>query len=373
MSVSVLEDIEKTLDYLIQRLSLHLKTSQIIAHTLRNIKIPKKLQLMKEAHFIEEKLFYPVKRIDVRGSKIIGVDGGMQVESLSGLDVILVRAIAVMFYHKKERVLAKYFPEKNPVPTLLLLPSLSSRDELDKLATLKRLQSEYDTARAATKEFSPNIVLLDGSVMPLSSDKPQLPSMINEYKTVINLFVDLLLETERNKSILVGVVKDSRSRIFVNTLSRLIPAIIRNGQAKELLQTDYRSILRSSPDIMFLNDLIKPNERSAILREQISIPEHGITAYRDIIYLKPSPFDIPLRIEVLHRSEELPISINDLVGIIQTISGHNPSFALPTVLIEADARVKISNEEMELLIGSLLSKTGLSYLNKEKRRTRVPF
>ncbi len=373
MSVEVLENIEKTLEYLIQRLSLHLKTSRIIANTLRRITFPPHSPPSSEAFFLEEKLFYPIENINIEGSKIVGVDGGLQVASLSGLDIILVRSIAVMFYHRPEKVVAKYFPDKVPTPTLLLLPSISSREELDKLATLKRLQAEYDVARAATKEFSPNLLMLDGSVMPLVSDKTILPSISKEYEEVINIFMDLIIQTERNNTILIGVVKDSRSRIFVNTLSKIIPFLIKNGIAKELLETDYRSVLRSSPDIMFLNELIQPGERSVSLREIVKIPEYEVSAYRDIIYLKPSPFDIPLRIEILHRSEELPISLNSIIGIVNKISSHNPTFALPTVLIEADARVKISNEEMDIIVQSILSKSGLSFFNKEKRRNRTPF
>ncbi len=372
----LLSSIEETITNLIKRITLHLESSRFISAFFREISIPddiiKGLQ-KKEICFLEERPIVPLEATDISGLRVLGVDGGMQIRSLSGFDIIMVRSIAAMFYHRPDSVVASYFPSKTPDPDILIIPSLTTREEVDKLATMKRLQSEYETMKAAITNMHPNIALLDGSVLPLESDRPQTPSLVNEYRHTIKIFTELLIEAEKNQTTLVGVVKDTRSRLFVQLLANLVPALLKSGIAKELLDTDYRSVFRTSTDITFINNLSREHERTSIIREKTHIPELNIPVIRDVTYIKPVVFDIPLRVEVLHRTPENTDLAANVAEIIQALSGSNPAYAMPNVLMEADARVRISNEEMDLIIDSILTRAGLKFIGGEKRRSRSPF
>ncbi len=371
-----LSSIEETITNLIKRITLHLESSRAISEFFREISLPESVvkdSLNKNTCFLEEKLVAPIETTNISGLRVLGVDGGMQIRSLSGFDIIMVRSIGTMFYHKPDSVVASYFPSKTPDPDILIIPSLSTREEVDRLATLKRLQSEYETMKVAIKNMHPNIALLDGSVLPLESDRPQNPSLVNEYRHTIKIFTELLIEAEKNQTTLVGVVKDTRSRLFVQLLSTLVPILLKLGLAKDLLNTDYRSVFRTSTDITFINNLTHRQERTSIIREKTHIPELNISVIRDVTYLKPVPFDIPLRIEVLHRTPENTFLAKRTAQIIQAISGSNPAYAMPNVLMEADARVRISNEEMDLIVDSILTRAGLKFIGGEKRRSRSPF
>ena len=371
-----LPSIEETITNLIKRITLHLESSRVISEFFRDISLPESViegLRNKDVYFLEENLVAPIEATDISGLRVLGVDGGMQMRSLSGFDIIMVRSIGAMFYHKPDSVVASYFPSRTPDPDILIIPSLTTREEVDRLATLKRLQSEYETMKAAIKNMQPNIALLDGSVLPLETDRPQNPSLANEYRHTIKIFTELLIEAEKNQTALVGVVKDTRSRLFIQLLSRIVPRLLKLGLAKDLLNIDYRSVFRTATDVTFVNNLTQRQERTAVIREKTHIPELNIPVIRDVTYLKPVSFDIPLRIELLHRTPENSDLAERVAQIIQSLSGSNPAYAMPNVLMEADARVRIPNEEMDLIVDSILTRAGLKFIGGEKRRSRSPF
>ena len=145
------------------------------------------------------------------------------------------------------------------------------------------------------------------------------------------------------------------------------------GLAKDLLNIDYRSVFRTATDVTFVSNLTQRQERTAVIREKTHIPELNIPVIRDVTYLKPVSFDIPLRIELLHRTPENSDLAERVAQIIQSLSGSNPAYAMPNVLMEADARVRIPNEEMDLIVDSILTRAGLKFIGGEKRRSRSPF
>ena len=70
-------------------------------------------------------------------------------------------------------------------------------------------------------------------------------------------------------------------------------------------------------------------------------------------YLKTVPFDIPLRIEIfqpLHRYQtDLIKEINAISEAILPISQYNKNYGIPAPIVEADARAKIKEKELEAL------------------------
>jgi hypothetical protein len=121
-------------------------------------------------------LSFPVARTEPDGIKIAAVDGGIVKRSLHGFDFILNRAVGVMFTYSKGRVVGShYFPEKSPTPELSVAEALSDTD-YSHSASIIRQKAEILTAIGTVKSLKPNIMLLDGSIIPHYQDKPSKSS-----------------------------------------------------------------------------------------------------------------------------------------------------------------------------------------------------
>ena len=91
---------------------------------------------------IESEFIYPVKPVDLLGMKVIGIDGSIVSKSLHGVELILTRAVAVLFRFKKDKPAVQYFPNIAPTPNLTYNLDLFSSPEIDILNSLERLQEE---------------------------------------------------------------------------------------------------------------------------------------------------------------------------------------------------------------------------------------
>ena len=65
--------------------------------------------------------------------------------------------------------------------------------------------------------------------------------------------------------------------------------------------------------------------------------------------------------------------MNRALSAILPVSCQHPEYGLPSPIVEADARAKISNNEARLVIDRLMALSGLTYSTLEKRRSRNPF
>lgn len=73
-----------------------------LGELLRKINSSKKLSIGSE--FLEEKIMTPVEKSNFEEMKIAGVDGGLVKRSLHGIDIMLLRAVGVIFQYKNGKL-----------------------------------------------------------------------------------------------------------------------------------------------------------------------------------------------------------------------------------------------------------------------------
>lgn len=296
----------------------------------------------------KKELYFPVETSEINYS-VCAVDGGLSAERFHGSDIIMGKAVAVLFDYKNSKLSScKYLPGRFPPSVLEAKLGLDDHGAAV-YSSLFRLNMEIKTAIEAVKKFSPNILLFDGSLLPLPNDVPNKDSIIYpEYNKILALYAELY-ETCRRNCHLAGVVKDTRSRRLVNEL----------GIKDEMTSDSY-----------FTNFLLKKGERTQILpyANEETPATSELEKYGEVFcfYLKPSDFDLPLRIEFVKddNEEKIPEMINSLSAISE-------NFAYPASLIEADLCAAMDPMEIEKVKSELSSLLGTSF--RPLRRNSRPF
>jgi hypothetical protein len=328
------------------------------------------------------------KRIDatdLSGLRIAGIDGGLVRKRFRSMDLILTRGIAVVFsFESKEGPIVDFFPKAFPEPSIrpvmLTLPS----QELDQLASLERVAAELRVTIAILEEFDTDVILVDGSLFYHPRDRPQNGSAVYEkFQEVTALYRQLYTKATKKKTILVGIVKDSRSTRIVSVLGDILPHILRAPSAFEKMQgIDYRWLLRISRDCDLLDTFLEEGERTFAFRYAAELVQNSNSLSDDlsvwassiwVTYLKTATDDLPVRIEVLAGKEEPIKQIDKALSVVLPLSWQHPEYGIPTPILEADARAKISLNETQLVIDRLMALSGLTYATLEKRRSRNPF
>ncbi len=334
---------------------------------------------------IEPQFIYPVKPMDLLGMKVIGIDGSIVSKSLHGIELILTRAVAVLFQYKKEKPSVQYFPNIAPSPNLTYNVDLFSAMELDILNSLERLQEEIQLAIDVTTR-TPDLILLDGSIVPLVLDKPPASSILKQkYLDIIAKYEKLYEKCIEQGILLVGVIKDTRSTRFMSLLGKVLPVLIgKISQLEKIRALDYRPIVQQTKDTTFLYRFLKPGERTFTFKYAESAAKHAIL--KDFtkedwsekiysFYLKPVQFDLPTKVEFLAPTN--PINhANRIASVILPISNQHAEFGVPSVLIEADARARLFENDLEYVHNSLsqaVHQSGFSTLIMKLRRDKRPF
>jgi hypothetical protein len=335
--------------------------------------IPKIREIAKNISSIEEKrrklanflknvksdvkLVCPVERKSLGDSRISGVDGGIVKRSLHGFDFILARAVSVTFEYKNSKIFkVEYFPSKLPTPELFVLEALSDLDWVHS-TSIARQKVEIKTAIETVERFKPDLLLLDGSIIPHYSDRPAKTSKVFEsYSKLINLYKKLFESCLSRKVMLAGVVEDSRGTKFCEIVKENVLSKVRHPSVPELTK-----ILEKTRDTNLLYWILKEGERTSVFHYSNDPKEHPILRdfedHSDKIfsfYLKTVKFDRPIRIDFL-GDEDIA---NLLASTILSISSHHSGYGLPSVLIEADQAAKLAEDDIENLYDHLLTLTG---------------
>ncbi len=307
-------------------------------------------------------------------TRISGVDGGVVSEAFSGFDVILYRAVGVTFHGIGDRVQAKYTPNFDPEPKIFLTPSLSSRFEFSRISTLLRLLVEYNVATETIKTENPTILFLDGKVAPLNSDFSDITTRTKALaqieSEVKEAYRDLINVADDNNVLICGVIKDSRSRTLTNELIQQIPQWIRDGKLKSEDIKGWSKILPEMLDQNFTNQILRKGERTAW--QEIPAPNWLPPKYNAKVLtslIRPITEDRPIKIEVLLTNLENNDNIIDLaMGALSVLSNHGLPNAIPTIIIEADDRTRLSQEHLEPVINQISISLGIAKDQLRKRR-----
>ena len=320
-----------------------------------------------------------VPKTNIEGLKVAGVDGGVIHRTLNYFDIALIRAVGVLFYHQKDdKPQVRYFPEEHPFPDILTSIEPLSQNEIDTLISIWRMQKEIRCGITLLEEDKPDIIMLDGSVLPFIDYKQvnQSEFLLSQYRNLKTLYRRLYSLCEKNRTALCGIVKDSRSAILTNKLSALLPHLGKMPEFDQLIKIDYRPIVKQLRDTDLLYQVLDVDERTFefFLSKFNDDTDQELKNF-DIhcFYLKTAEFDTPLRVE-------FPLLFSDQTDLAQRISAlviavsrYNPEYGLPSVIIEADARARLQETDADILVDEISSKIGYSSFSLQRRRSRLPF
>jgi len=245
--------------------------------------------------------------------------------------------------------------------------------ELSSCFNFERQIMEIETWIKCVKKLKPDIVLLDGSVIPHYVSKPDNPVLKDLYSKLIDRYKTLFVTVKRMNVILAGVVEDSRGIKFCDILNRKVISSMSNDVKREL-----KLILGKTKDTNLLYYVLREGERTCAFNYSKNPAVNPILSefesMRDSFfsfYIKTVEFDRPLRVDLLNVRKEIKV-IDELSSVLMQTSGH-AGYGLPAVLIEADQRAKLSEKDLNMFYFELINRVGnLSSLFKLRRDVR-PF
>lgn len=341
-----------------------------IAEKIRNTEAKRKelAELLRDAE-TDVKLFQRIEPVTVDNKKILAIDGGLVKKSLHGLDCFLLRTAAVCFHYKNNKMQAvEYFPSKIPTPSVHAKESLSDIDWAC-FSSISRQIKETETAIGSMERFQPDLVLMDGPIVPHHSDKPSKQSPIfKDFKKLIGLQKKLHKKVKQSNTLFAGIVEDSRSNRFCEYVKDIV--------SESHIENPLLKLLETTRDTSLLHLLLNKGERSLLFEHSKNPKEHPVLKdfknpekFHDF-YLKTATYDRPIKVDTLIEKEE---DANVLAGMLLSISGQHSCYGLPAPLIEADNRAKLSTQDMENFYLHLLKYTGNLPSVMRLRREERPF
>ena len=359
------------------------RIAKVIKESIDELNLEKIPIQLKEDLF-ENEIINSVTKADLKGISISAVDGGLVVKNLVGLDLIFTRATGVIFsYRHSGRVEVKYIQTKTPNIEVFHNFATNNLLELEFLAGLHRVREELSMARMILNENIADILLLDGSIFPIVPLLNQLTNTFNAkiFKDVITEYVKLLDTADATNTVLAGVIKDSRKITFVSWLLKTIPLFLTTSKKlQSILESDYRHTLQQTNDSEFLYLLLDPGERTVFMKYHLEIDEgfNILDKKRKssfgFFYIKTVKYDHPLRVEFYDPSMEFIRIGEKLASVVYTSASFHQRFGLPSVLVEADNRARLSQQDIDFLYRQILIKAGINSISlMERKRDRKIF
>ena len=300
---------------------------------------------------IDDEFFIQTKPQDIAGLTIGGVDGGYVSKPLVGYDVHFLRAIAVYSTFTKGNIInTVYYPSMSPKVSIEFIDSSHSSYDSEKIGSISRAIAELITAKEVM-ETSPkhiDILFMDGSPYLKNPGSLNVTST-NLHEKYLNLLSDLVNLSRKKRTKLVWIVKDSRKNVFTTFLGKALTHM--SSMIPELLTIDYRGIINKTRDMDLFYYLLNLNMRSFCLLREFEVSEEFNSTYKFLnFYIKTAQYDIPLRIECFFPrgidDKQVRKEINLLSETILPVSQYNHEYGIPAPIVEADARVKIKDNEI---------------------------
>ncbi len=267
---------------------------------------------------------------------VCAVDGGLLYHRMHGLDIAVARAVAVNFkYVDGKPSEHEYHPSRSPQSSVEIKSSLDEH-EANVFRSLVRLKHEIECANEAVEKFKPDLLLLDGSLLPVPSDIPAKSSQLRP-------MYDGILETYRklysHDCLFCGVIKDSRARRLSSECSDSVLCGYLLSEGERTKEFSYFEKPPSDKELGLLGADIK------------------------VTYIKPSENDIPLRVEILGDVEKA-------ASLLMSLSAISKHFAYPAALVEADMCAAMDPVELEAIERQLQTKAGIMPLRRNTRPFR---
>jgi len=224
-------------------------------------------------------------------------------------------------------------------------------------------------------------LMLDGSIVPQYIHNSSKEKTRKLYKELIETYSQVYRKATRKNVQLIGAVEDSRSTRLASIFKReIFPKILEHANlSQEKLEkfNQNKEVLVHSRDTAFLDYLLDAGERSftfkyskapSTLLKDLQPWSKRIRAF----YMKPVKYDRPTRVEFLTNPKNPKKRIEKTASLVNSLSASHEACALPSVLIEADARAALSQEEITILRDSIADQLEPSTM-MDLRRERRPF
>lgn len=319
-----------------------------------------------------ETIALKVEKSPVSGT-VAGVDSGFVSKKLSFLDLVLIKTTGVIFSYKEGQLIkSEYHPAPFSFPLPLLLRSGLEKDEEAQSVSLLRLEQEVSCSIEIIKKFKPNFLFIDGSIVPQYQDKPRKESEVNDdYESIVKLFQKLYRVAEEQATTLVACVEDSRGTRFRQILQEeILP--LNNSKIDS-------NLLNSAFDASLLDYYLGEGERTFAFPYTNKIDSHAILKDYSlewaksifVFYIKASKFDKPLRVEFICKDKSnLAALAKEISKIVFSLSSLHREYSFPSVLIEADLRAGLSEQEISVVYDRLVDELGGKI---RMRRSNRPF
>ncbi|MBY8996846.1 MAG: DNA double-strand break repair nuclease NurA [Candidatus Thorarchaeota archaeon] len=384
---------ERNLDKLLSKLVEEIEHIEVTRERFGEVlrKVRNKIDLGKfpavASNIIDKQFCTKIEPTSLSGLRIAGIDGGLVRKRFRSMDLVLTRGVAVIFqFGPEDSPVVDFYPDAFPEPKISPLMLTLSSIEIDQFASLERIAAELRVTLSVLEEFHTDLILLDGSLFYHPRDRPQTGSVVYEkFQEVLSLYKQLYHKARKKGTTLVGIVKDSRSMRVASIMGEILPHIVRKPEVFEMMQgVDYRWLLKISRDCDLLDTFLEEGERSFVFRYSSELvlntnsTNDDISTWASLIwvtYLKTARDDLPIRIEFLSAedSDTTTDKLDKALSAILPLSSHHPEYGIPTPILEADARAKITANETRLIIDRLMALSGLTYMTLERRRSRNPF
>lgn len=350
-----------------------LKLTEVLAKTIRQTEtkrrklaeLARNAKLKKTAEILEEKIVIKLKKNKI-SCKVAGVDGGLVKKSFHGIDLMLLRAVGVLFtYADSKLVETRYYPDAIPPPEPRVILQPCSELELEIGASLERQLKEVKVATQLAKEFEPNFLFLHGPILPHYSTQGKDSMLYAKHEEVTDSYLTLFKTIEGLKTILAGIVEDSRGTRFCELIAGFVK-----------LPKDMLVVLEQTRDTNLLTYLLGYGERTPVFTYAKDVAIHPILKnFKElgnrvqVFYIRTAAFDRPLRVEFL---ADKPDAANRISAVLLATAMHS-SYGSPAVLIEADQRAKLTEHELETFYYDLIGRVGRLPGLYERRRELRPF
>ncbi|MBI5553224.1 MAG: DNA double-strand break repair nuclease NurA [Candidatus Diapherotrites archaeon] len=315
-----------------------------------------------------------LKVVSLKGNfQVGGADSGFVDKRLSLVDLVFIRTVGVVFDFVDGNLSGShYLPGFFQPPFPRMLRRGLEEDEVGCSKSLLRLKEELRMAQEVIAEFRPGYFFIDGSLVPQYQDQPRTESILNEdYHSVLEEFQSLYALAEKNNCLLMGAIEDSRGTRFRSILQeRVIPSLGLSSPVE----------LDGLQDSSLLDYLLEVGERTHAFPYTQNVSNHAILKDFDShwsrqlhgLYVKPAPFDHPVRVEFLSDLQEVNAVADRVAGITFALSSLHREYAFPSVLIEADLRAGLHPTEVDMVFSKISDKLSKNVKLRLRRGNR-PF
>ena len=343
-----------------------------VGNFLRDTNSLTELELTDE--ILENKLIIQVPESNQENLRVGGIDGGLLKKSFHGIDLMLLKAVGVIFsYNWDKLVNTEYYPNAIPSPEPRTIMDPFSDIEFEINSNIERQIKEVITATETIEKFEPDILFMHGSVIPHYTFVPEKGSLLHEnYRRMILAYTDLFEVVKLRKTLLAGVIEDSRGTRFCEVLNNILLTHFSASMPPEM-----KIVLTRTKDSNLLSYVLKKGERSLVFPYSSRSSQHPILREFEVkdkiftFYLKTVEFDRPIRVDFL--GDKGVIDKSDFISsALLKMAGHS-NYGIPSVLIEADQRAKLDENELEMFYQDIMNKTGNISSLFEQRRNQRPF